>query len=118
MIKVGVQSACGHSWDEVRPPNVAAPVNGELRACGHPECYPAQYPVTYSEPVDVDDAPAGLYCPECGKPPRFTIGDETAFCGTDGCRILKWDPKMTRAEIAAEGVHEISLGPEFRGGGT
>jgi hypothetical protein len=52
-IKIGVQSDCGHSWTETRPPNVAAPVNGERRVCGHPECYPAQYQVTYSEPIEV-----------------------------------------------------------------
>jgi hypothetical protein len=32
---------------------VVPPVNGEQRACGHPDRYPAQYPVTYSEPVEV-----------------------------------------------------------------
>lgn len=111
MIKVGVQSACGHSWDETRPANVAVPVNGELRACGHPGCYPAQYRVTYSEPVDVLDVPVGLYCPECGKPPQLVISGGDAFCGNDDCRILKWDPTLTRAEMAAAGVHEISLGP-------
>lgn len=52
-IRIGVQSGCGHSWNETRPAGTVAPVNGELRACGHPECYPAQYPVTYSEPVEV-----------------------------------------------------------------
>jgi hypothetical protein len=64
--------------------------------------------------ADVLDVPVGLYCPECGKPPQATMGAETAFCGTAGCRILKWDPTLTRAEIDAAGVHEISLGPEFR----
>lgn len=52
-IRIGVKSACGHSWTETRPPNVVPPVNGELRVCGHPDCYPAQYPVTYSEPAEV-----------------------------------------------------------------
>jgi hypothetical protein len=52
-IRVGVQSACGHSWTETRPAGMALPVDGELRACGHPEHYPGQYPVTYSEPVEV-----------------------------------------------------------------
>jgi hypothetical protein len=32
---------------------VLLPVNGELRACDHPECYPKQYPATYSEPIEV-----------------------------------------------------------------
>jgi hypothetical protein len=52
-IKIGVQSSCGHSWTETRPVGLAAPVDGELRVCGHPDHYPAQYPVTYSEPVEV-----------------------------------------------------------------
>ena len=53
MIKIGVQSACGHSWTETRPPGTVAPVAGELRVCGHPDCYPRQFPATYSEPIEV-----------------------------------------------------------------
>jgi hypothetical protein len=53
-IRIGVLSACGHSWTETRPAGTVAPMNGETRVCGHPECYPAQYPVTYSEPIEVD----------------------------------------------------------------
>lgn len=53
-IKIGVQASCGHSWVETRPAGTVAPVNGETRVCGHPECYPAQVTVTYSEPIEVD----------------------------------------------------------------
>jgi hypothetical protein len=55
------------------------------------------------------DTPIGLNCPECGEPPRLTIGEYQAACGTDGCRMLIWDPTMTRAEMEAEGVREIDL---------
>jgi hypothetical protein len=60
--------------------------------------------------------PIGLHCPECGELAVFTFAEQ-AFCANDGCRILMWDPTMTREEMAAEGVHEISPGPESRGGG-
>lgn len=53
-VKVGVRSSCGHSWTETRPAGLALPQDGELRVCGAFEHYPAQYPVTYSEPVEVD----------------------------------------------------------------
>jgi hypothetical protein len=36
---------------------MALPVDGELRVCGMPEHYPGEYPVTYSEPVEVTDRP-------------------------------------------------------------
>jgi len=54
MIKIGVQASCGHSWNETRPVGTVAPVNGEMRVCGHPECFPRQFTVTYSEPIEVD----------------------------------------------------------------
>lgn len=57
-----------------------------------------------------DDEPIGLHCPECGETPVFMLGDTQAFCDTQGCRILKWDPTQTRAEMAAVGIHEIDLG--------
>ncbi len=53
MIKIGVQSSCGHDWTETRPKGLAPPVNGELRVCGHFDHYPNEYPVTYSEPIEV-----------------------------------------------------------------
>ena len=56
------------------------------------------------------DEPVGLNCPECGEPPRLVISANQAFCGnTAGCRILMWDPTQTRAEMLAEGIHEIDL---------
>jgi hypothetical protein len=66
MIKVGVRSSCGHFWDETRPAGTALPVDGELRVCGMPEHYPGEYPVTYSEPVEVTDRP-----PLAGVPYRW-----------------------------------------------
>ena len=57
MIKVGVQSSCGHHWTETRPAGLAPPADGELRVCGDFEHYPNQYPVTYSEPVEVTSRP-------------------------------------------------------------
>jgi hypothetical protein len=58
-----------------------------------------------------DDTPIGLNCPDCGELPRFVMdGGKQAFCGnTDSCRVLVWDPTMTRAEMLAEGIHEIDL---------
>jgi hypothetical protein len=56
-----------------------------------------------------DDVPIGLNCPECGTLAAMLIDEDQAFCDVDGCRILKWDPTMTRAEMAAVGVHEIVL---------
>lgn len=38
---------CGHWFREHRPAKAAKPRQGELRACGHPEHYPNQYPATY-----------------------------------------------------------------------
>jgi hypothetical protein len=58
---------------------------------------------------DQAQAPVGPDCPECGTWAEFLVGDNQAFCGNDDCRILMWDPTMTRAEMAAEGVHEIDL---------
>jgi hypothetical protein len=53
-IKIGVMSSCGHSWTETRPAGTVAPADGESRVCGDPDCYPAQFPVTYSEPIEAD----------------------------------------------------------------
>lgn len=55
-IMIGVISGCGHSWTEIRPPDVAPPADGELRVCGHPEHYPEQYPVRYTEPIEVGNS--------------------------------------------------------------
>lgn len=60
--------------------------------------------------------PIGLNCPECGTLAVFVIGGSQAFCDKDGCRILMWDPAQTRAEMLAEGVHEVDLRPGSAGG--
>lgn len=47
-------------------------------------------------------APVGLSCPGCGSPPEFLFGDgHQAFCGTDECPWLTWDPALTLAELNA-----------------
>ena len=48
------------------------------------------------------DDPTGLACPGCGKPPMFLFGGgHQAFCGSDDCRVLTWDPAQTVAEFYA-----------------
>ena len=69
MIKVGVRSACGHRWDETRPVGMVLPEDGELRVCGHPEHYPNEYPVTYSEPVAVTARPPLMDVAEAAEVP-------------------------------------------------
>jgi hypothetical protein len=51
-VRVRVHPACGHDWTETRPPGMVPPADGELRVCGHPDCYPATYPVTYTRPAE------------------------------------------------------------------
>ena len=47
--------------------------------------------------------PVGLNCPACHEPPVWVLGGGTqAWCGTDDCPILTWDPTKTRAELNAE----------------
>ena len=47
--------------------------------------------------------PVGLKCPGCGEPPVFLFGGGTqAWCGTDDCPILTWNPEMTLAELNAD----------------
>lgn len=36
-------------------------------------------------------------CPECGHPPRIVVGPTQAFCGTDTCPVLAWNPSLTAA---------------------
>ena len=60
--------------------------------------------------------PAGLKCPGCGEPPVFLFGGGTqAWCGTDDCRWLIWDPTKTLADLTAD-VQVVDLpagdGPE------
>ena len=37
----------GCSFSEHRPASARLPDEGEMRACGHPEHYPAQFPASY-----------------------------------------------------------------------
>ena len=47
--------------------------------------------------------PVGLKCPACGEPPLWLMGGGSqAWCGTDDCPILTWNPVKTRAELAAD----------------
>lgn len=47
-VTVIVTLTCGHSWREHRPASMAAPVQGELRACSSSDHYPNQYRASYS----------------------------------------------------------------------
>ena len=39
------------------------------------------------------------HCPWCGQPPYMVMGGGTqAFCGTDDCNCLTWDPSKSAAE--------------------
>jgi hypothetical protein len=59
--------------------------------------------------------PAGLKCPLCSQPPMWLLGGgRQAFCGTDDCKVLTWDPTMTVDEFISD-IHFIDLGP-FRNG--
>ena len=54
--------------------------------------------------------PVGLKCPGCGEPPVFLFGGGTqAWCGTDDCPILTWNPEKTLAELNAD-VQVVDLG--------
>lgn len=73
LVQVHVALDCGHDWRETRPAGVALPVNGELRACGHPEHYPRQYPAAYSGFVEL--------CKMCGGPlPGPDVGNWGPYC--------------------------------------
>ena len=37
-------------------------------------------------------------CPYCGHPPQLRVGTTQAFCGTDDCRCVMWNPTITQAE--------------------
>ena len=52
--------------------------------------------------------PVGTYCPRCGRRAVLAL-DNQAFCLTDGCPVIAWDPRKTAREIDAEPVCEIHL---------
>jgi hypothetical protein len=63
----------------------------------------------------VNDEPVGLKCPGCGEVPLWLFGGGTqAWCGTDDCPILTWNPTKTLAELNADSK-VIDLSPERRG---
>ena len=60
--------------------------------------------------------PVGLKCPACGEPPIWLFGGGTqAWCQTDDCPILTWNPTMTLAELNAN-AKAVDLRTE--GGGS
>jgi hypothetical protein len=81
----------------------------EILTAGHITCGRITADMIADGSESIEEA-IGLRCPGCGGPPRMVLpGGNQAFCGSDGCRILMWDPTQTRAEMAAEGVQEIDL---------
>ena len=39
------------------------------------------------------------FCPWCDEPPCMVMGGGTqAFCGSDACPCLTWDPSKSKAE--------------------
>jgi hypothetical protein len=52
-VRVRVSLTCGCTFSEHRPKGMRPPKDGELRACGNPEHYPAQFPATYTEYTEV-----------------------------------------------------------------
>ena len=48
-------------------------------------------------------------CPWCGQPPYMVMGGGTqAFCGTDDCNCLTWDPSKSAA-ANRRNVHVVNL---------
>jgi len=63
-------------------------------------------------------AQVGLKCPGCGEPPVFLFGGGTqAWCGTDDCPILTWNPALTLAQLNAGGKVIDLRGKDAREGG-
>jgi hypothetical protein len=61
-------------------------------------------------PHDPRDQPVGLHCPWCEPHAALVLAVEgDAFCGNDDCKLLKWDPTQTRAEMEATGIHWMNL---------
>ena len=45
--------------------------------------------------------PQGFYCPGCGEYAALALPSQ-AWCGTDGCAVLAWNPGQTLAELAED----------------
>lgn len=56
--------------------------------------------------------PVGLHCPGCGEPPVMLMdGGHQAFCGTDDCPFVTWDPTLSMAELNRDaGVIDLREG--------
>jgi hypothetical protein len=58
-------------------------------------------------------------CPGCSKPPRFLMGGGTqAFCGTDTCRVMTWDPTGDPATFWDDAVEMEITAPPVKPEGT
>lgn len=48
-------------------------------------------------------------CPRCGQPPIMVLDEgRQAFCGTEGCAVMAWNPTQTPEELEAD-KKEITL---------
>jgi len=53
-------------------------------------------------------------CPGCEQPAaRVFPGNEQAFCGSDDCHVLMWNPSKSLAELAAD-IQMMELPEAFR----
>jgi hypothetical protein len=43
----------------------------------------------------------GLYCPGCGQLAALALPGQ-AWCGTDDCAVLAWNPRHTLAELTED----------------
>lgn len=54
------------------------------------------------------------HCPLCDQPPQLAIGPTQVFCGTDDCRMLTWDPTLSRDDnLRDPGIIDL---PPMEGG--
>lgn len=58
---------------------------------------------------DHDVDPVGMTCPGCGNPPALAFPTQ-AWCGTDDCKIVTWNPTMTLDELLDD-FGTVDLGP-------
>ena len=46
----------------------------------------------------------GMHCPGCGQPPVMAFATQ-AFCGTDDCKVITWNPTLTMDELLDNAQH-------------
>lgn len=51
--------------------------------------------------------PVGVHCPGCGQPAAVAYAQQ-AFCGTDDCKVITWNPSKTLDENL-ENYHRVDL---------